>query len=241
MSVKISVNFLMKVFRLSEQRCAFPLLKGNIVGQKKPNWHTIQMCFYSSDDTQKRKTSVLSIKSTIPLMDSLNGTQHRIIQNSRQAVNTTGAIVHKKLDGFFVWYDDVTHRTDVLDAHKKLDEIQDKLNRTQNLRREVFMQLNTLNNELQSCYDDLRFCQRGEKRYSELIHKETEVILNVANVYFQIITQFTNIFSRKYYVYYLLRTIYYVYRFIRKSSKKTKNLSYWIKRNMISSFNCRLL
>lgn len=98
--------------------------------------------------------------------DTLNNS--KIIHNGR-------SLFRRQWDAFFNWYDEISHTNEVREAHKQVENLQDKLSQAQQLRRDVSKELNDIRYELQVCYADQANCQKGDPRYLELIRREIEV------------------------------------------------------------------
>lgn len=170
MSVRATSLSLARILRANDRTCGSQPL--TLTGITIKHW---SKCHYSNDGTQKRRSSILSSSSVSPLIDSLKGKKNKILLKSRQTIYTSEALIQRNIDGFFNWYDNVTHTNEIREAHRKVDDLQDKLSQAQLSRREVLKELHGLRNELQRCSNELNKCQRGEPRYIELMTREFEV------------------------------------------------------------------
>lgn len=160
-----------KVIRINDhQRYGLTISVGNIIG--------ISNCYYSVNKTQiPTSTTNLSSKQLSPLLRSMNEAKNIILLNSCKTFYTGEAIFQRQVDLFFSWYDHVTHTNEIRDAHRKVDEIQEKLNRAYTKRHEMNKDLNYLREKLQNCHTDLAHYQRTEPKYMELLRHEIDVIL----------------------------------------------------------------
>lgn len=94
---------------------------------------------------------------------------------SRTAIDSGKSLFRRQWDAFFNWYDEVSHTNEVREAHRQVEELQEKLNQAQNLRRDVSKELNNIRYDLQTCFADQANCQKGDPRYLELVRREIEV------------------------------------------------------------------
>lgn len=94
---------------------------------------------------------------------------------SNKIINNSRSLFRRKWDAFFNWYDEISHTNEVREAHKQVEDLQEKLNEAQHLRRDVSKALNDIRYELQMCYADQANCQKNDPRYLELIRREIEV------------------------------------------------------------------
>lgn len=85
------------------------------------------------------------------------------------------SLFRQQWDAFFRWYDEFSHTNEVREAHRQVEEIQDKLNAAQQLRRDVSKELNGIRYEMQTCFADQANVQKSDPRYLELIRREIEV------------------------------------------------------------------
>lgn len=129
--------------------------------------------WYTSSDGPKRQKSLPDVNQLLSTISHISHTN--TLQPAIRIVKSGKSIFDRKWNSFWVWYDEVSHTNEVRDAHKHVEELQEKLNQVQQLRREVSKELNDIRYKLQLCYADLANCQKGEPRYLELIRKEYEV------------------------------------------------------------------
>lgn len=147
------------------------------LAMSKANFTGISNCYYSVDKTRDpESTTNLISKQSWPLLRSVNVAKNILLLNSRKTFYTGEAIFQRQVDLFFGWYDHVTHTNEIRDAHRKVDDIQEKLNRAYTQRHEMNKDLNHLREKLQCCYADLAHYQRTDPKYMELLRQEIDVI-----------------------------------------------------------------
>lgn len=117
----------------------------------------------------------------LPKINALLNETKKLAPASKNVMDSGKSLLRRQWDAFFTWYDEVSHTNEVRDAHKQVEESQDKLNQAQNLRRDVSKELNNIRYELQMCFADQANCQKGDPRYLELVRREIEVKANGIN------------------------------------------------------------
>lgn len=113
--------------------------------------------------------------SMVPKINALLNETKKLAPASKVVIDSGKSLFRRQWDAFFNWYDEVSHTNEVRNAHRQVEEIQEKLNQAQNLRREVSKELNNIRYELQMCFADQVNCQKGDPRYLELVRREIEV------------------------------------------------------------------
>lgn len=168
--MSVSVKHLFKkLLQTHDHRHGLAIFKVNVTG--------ITNCYYSVDKTSNsQSTTNLTSKQTSLLLRSVNEAKNIILHNSRQTFYTGEAILQRQVDLFFSWYDNVTHTNEIRDAHRKVDEIQEKLNRAYTIRHEMNIDLNHLREKLQNCHAELAHYQRTDPKYMERLRQEIDVI-----------------------------------------------------------------
>lgn len=111
----------------------------------------------------------------LPKINALLNETKKLAPASKIVIDSGRSLFRRQWDAFFNWYDEVSHTNEVRDAHRQVEELQEKLNEAQNLRRDVSKELNGIRYELQMCYADQANCQKGDPRYLELVRREIEV------------------------------------------------------------------
>lgn len=145
----------------------------------RSNRQSLNCCRYYSNNNQKRDAlldAVNASRSTLPTVQSLVSDANKLMSPvSQRILNNSRTILTRNRDAFFAWYDKISHTNEIRDAHKQVEELQEKLNQAQQLRREVSKELTDIRYKLQMCYGDLANCQKGDPKYLEIIRKEFEV------------------------------------------------------------------
>lgn len=95
---------------------------------------------------------------------------------SNKIINNGRSLFRRQWDAFFNWYDEISHTNEVREAHKQVEDLQEKLSEAQHLRRDVSKELNDIRYDLQTCFADQANCPKNDARYLELIRREIEVI-----------------------------------------------------------------
>lgn len=118
----------------------------------------------------------MAIRSTLPKVQSLIQDANNLMAPMSQKLLTNGrSMIEHRWHAVSDWYDKFSHTNEVRDAHKLVENLQDKLNEAQQLRRETSKDLTDIRYKLQMCYADLANCQKGDPKYLEIIRKEFEV------------------------------------------------------------------
>lgn len=128
--------------------------------------------------TRKSLSDISSSRNSLPIaprIHALLSETSKINQVPKNIINNSKSLVRRQWDAFFNWYDEVSHTNEVRTAHKQVEELQEKLRQTQEMRRDVSKELNDIRYELQTCFADQANCQKGDPRYLELIRREIEV------------------------------------------------------------------
>ncbi|XP_031637287.1 mitochondrial potassium channel-like, partial [Contarinia nasturtii] len=133
---------------------------------------SINLCEYS---TQKPSSNAPASPSILPKITALLSETSKLTPVSQTIINNGRSLFRRQWDAFFNWYDEISHTNEVRIAHKQVEDLQDKLNQAQQLRRDVSKELNDIRYELQVCYADQANCQKGDPRYLEMIRREIEV------------------------------------------------------------------
>lgn len=120
------------------------------------------------NDTESQSQVLSKIKALLKDCNKFAPASKSMITNGK-------SLFRRQSDAFFNWYDEISHTNEVREAHKQVEELQDKLNQAQNLRRDVSKELNDIRYELQVCFADQANCPKGDPRYLELIRREIEV------------------------------------------------------------------
>lgn len=136
---------------------------------------------YSIRNSTWNSTPSSASTSMSPKINDLLYETKKLEPASRVVLDSGKSLFRRQWDAFFNWYDEVSHTNEVRDAHRQVEELQEKLNQAQNLRRDVSKELNDIRYELQMCYADQANCQKGDPRYLELVRREIEVSYNVEN------------------------------------------------------------
>lgn len=113
--------------------------------------------------------------SILPKITALLNETNKFTPASKAILDNGKSLFRRQWDAFFNWYDEISHTNEVRIAHKQVEDLQDKLNQAQQLRRDVSKELNDIRYELQVCYADQANCQKGDPRYLEMIRREIEV------------------------------------------------------------------
>lgn len=96
--------------------------------------------------------------------------ERRVIEPLRQ-----GQIrIKDKLNSMYKSYEDYSLTSDVREAHKHVDLLQEELKIAQQRRRDISRELSDIRYELQLIYGDLANCKKEEPRYLEIVRKEYE-------------------------------------------------------------------
>lgn len=134
---------------------------------------------YYSNNNQKRDASLdasNASKSTLPTVQSLLSDANKLMTPvSQRILNNSRTMFTRNWNAFIAWYDEISHTNEIREAHKQVEELQEKLSQAQQLRREVSKELTDIRYKLQMCYGDLANCQKGDPKYIEIIRKEFEV------------------------------------------------------------------
>lgn len=126
--------------------------------------------------TRQPPVETSTASSTIlPKINALISDSNKLAPVSRNIINNSKSLFRRQWEAFFNWYDEISHTNEVREAHKQVEDLQDKLNQAQELRRDVSKQLNDIRYELQTCFADQANCPKGDPRYLELIRREIEV------------------------------------------------------------------
>lgn len=144
-------------------------------------------CIRKSSLDSPPSTPVSSPSSSSSMLPKINDLLHetkKLAPASKTMIDSGKSLLRRQWDAFFNWYDEVSHTNEVRDAHRQVDELQDKLNRAQNLRRDVSKELNGIRYELQMCFADQANCHKGDPRYLELVRREIEVSALELNGFF---------------------------------------------------------
>lgn len=153
------------------------------------SWNTINYCNYSTQKSSPDATSIPSAStasaSMLPKINALISESNKLAPASRNIINSGKSLFRRQWEAFFNWYDEFSHTNEVRNAHKQVEDLQDKLNQAQQLRRDVSKELNDIRYELQMCFADQAKCQKSDPRYLELIRREIEV-----RIKFEILLQF---------------------------------------------------
>lgn len=120
-------------------------------------------------------TSSTSSTPILPKINDLLNETKKLAPASKLVLDSGKSLFRRQWDVFFNWYDEVSHTNEVREAHRQVDDLQDKLSQAQNLRRDVCKELNDIRYELQVCFADQANCQKGDPRYLELVRREIEV------------------------------------------------------------------
>lgn len=120
-------------------------------------------------------SSSTSSSSMLPKINELLNETKKLAPASKVMINSGKSLFRRQWEAFFNWYDEISHTNEVRDAHRQVDELQDKLSQAQNLRRDVSKELTNIRYELQMCFADQANCQKGDPRYLELVRREIEV------------------------------------------------------------------
>lgn len=126
----------------------------------------------------KQTDPSLQISSPTSIMPKITALLNETKQFTPVSTNIIGngkSLFRRQWEAFFNWYDEISHTNEVRLAHKQVEELQDKLNQAQQLRRDVSKELNDIRYELQMCYADQANCQKGDPRFLELIRREIQV------------------------------------------------------------------
>lgn len=121
-----------------------------------------------------RESDTTTSASILPKINALLNDTKKLTPVSTNIINNSKSLFRRQWEAFFNWYDEISHTNEVRIAHKQVEELQDKLNQAQQLRRDVSKELNDIRYELQMCYADQANCQKGDPRYLELIRREIE-------------------------------------------------------------------
>lgn len=122
-----------------------------------------------------------SSSSLLPKINALLNETKKLAPASKTVIDSGKSLFRRRWDAFFNWYDEVSHTNEVRDAHRQVEELQEKLNEAQNLRRDVSKELNNIRYDLQMCFADQVNCQKGDPRYLELVRREIEVKVDDTN------------------------------------------------------------
>lgn len=122
--------------------------------------------------TDKENSS--SISPSKPKISALVSEANKLSAGTTITVHGK-SLLRRQWDAFWNWYDEISHTNEVRQAHKQVEQIQEKLNEAQQLRRDISKELSDTRYELQMCFADQVNCQKGDPRYLELIRREIEV------------------------------------------------------------------
>lgn len=138
--------------------------------------HCYTSNYSTNDNNQKRTATSNVLAASLPKVQSLIHDAHRLMAPMSQKMLSNGrSIIQNRWDIFSDWYDRFSHTNEVREAHKHVEDLQEKLNEAQQLRRETSKELTDIRYKLQMCYADLANCQKGDPKYLEIIRKEFEV------------------------------------------------------------------
>lgn len=129
----------------------------------------------SSLDSSSSTAPASSSSSLLPKINDLLNETKKLAPASRTVIDSGKSLFRRQWDAFFNWYDEISHTNEVREAHRQVEELQEKLNEAQNLRRDVSKELNVIRYDLQMCFADQANCQKGDPRYLELVRREIEV------------------------------------------------------------------
>lgn len=135
---------------------------------------------YRGFSTRESDTPTPSTISIMPKINALLNDTKKLTPASTNLINNGKSLFRRQWEAFFNWYDEISHTNEVRTAHKQVEELQDKLNQAQQLRRDVSKELNDIRYELQMCYADQANCQKSDPRFLELIRREIEVSENLS-------------------------------------------------------------
>lgn len=130
-----------------------------------------------SEKVKNQKLSAsASVVSTVPKIRELVRQTKQLSMKTTEHIGIKGkSLIAQQWNAFWNWYDEFSHTNEVRMAHKQIEELQEKLNEAQQLRRDVSKELHDIRYELQMCFADQINCQKGDPRYLELIRREIEV------------------------------------------------------------------
>ncbi|XP_055312824.1 mitochondrial potassium channel-like [Sitodiplosis mosellana] len=126
-------------------------------------------------DFSTRQPLSSATSSVLPKINALLNDTKRFTPVSTNIISGGKSLFRRQWDAFFNWYDEISHTNEVREAHKQVEELQDKLSQAQNLRRDVSKELSDIRYELQTCYADQANCPKGDPRFLELIRREIEI------------------------------------------------------------------
>lgn len=133
---------------------------------------------YSSNSTnnQKRTNSLSTLSTSLPKVQSwIQDANHLMAPMSKKFLLNGRSMIERRWAALSDWYDKFSHTNEIREAHIHVENLQEKLNEAQQLRRETSKELTDIRYQLQMCYADLANCQKGESKYLEIIRKEFEV------------------------------------------------------------------
>lgn len=159
------------------------LLNSNCISQWNQRTSSISSSIFreytirnsSSSLDSPSSTTSSSSSSLLPKINALVNETKKLAPASRTVIDSGKSLFRRQWDAFFNWYDEISHTNEVRDAHRQVEELQEKLNQAQNLRRDVSKELNDIRYDLQMCFADQANCQKGDPRYLELVRREIEV------------------------------------------------------------------
>lgn len=132
-----------------------------------------QQIIIGSHESSSDKNTSTSIAPSIPKISAILNEAKKL--SAETNITHGKSLIRRQWDAFWNWYDEVSHTNEVRQAHKRVEELQEKLNEAQELRRDVSKELSDIRYELQMCFADQVNCQKGDPRYLELIRREIEV------------------------------------------------------------------
>lgn len=211
--------------------------------------YSIQQSSTNTPTTSSTPSNVNTTSNILPKINALlSETKVAATKlKSNRIINNSRSLFRRKWDAFFNWYDEISHTNEVREAHKQVEDLQEKLNEAQHLRRDVSKALNDIRYELQMCYADQANCQKNDPRYLELIRREIEVnfwIWIIESFFENNWKQFAQ-WKRKVFSMFYLQNGYWnktsFCRFRTKRSKKLKNSICLTKQNAIYLYWCKRL
>lgn len=130
---------------------------------------------YRDFSTRQPAPDTSESSTILPKINALLIDTKKLTPVSTNLYTNGKSLFRRQWEAFFNWYDEISHTNEVRNAHKQVEELQEKLSQAQELRRDVSKELSNIRHDLQVCYADQANCSKGDPRYLELIRKEIEV------------------------------------------------------------------
>lgn len=149
-------------------------LKNGLLCEQR-SWNLNNYRMHSTRQSVSDTSNAPSATSILPKINALINDSRKVAPASRNIIDNGKSLFRRQWEAFFNWYDEISHTNEVRDAHKQVEDLQDKMSQAQQMRRDVSKELNDIRYELQMCFADQANCQKNDPRYLELIRREIQV------------------------------------------------------------------